>query len=130
MSRYVLDTHALLYHLEAPKKLGRKARAAFKRVDEGTSRALVPAATVAEVIILRELGRVGIGLPELKVVFEETPAFEFLPLDLSQLDLFATLAAIRDPFERLIISAAKASEARLITRDQTIGESGLVETLW
>ncbi len=34
------------------------------------------------------------------------------------------------PFDRLVVSAARALGARLITRDGVIQESGLVETIW
>jgi PIN domain nuclease of toxin-antitoxin system len=37
---------------------------------------------------------------------------------------------MRDPFDRLIVSAARAIGAALLTRDGGIAESGLVETMW
>ena len=128
--RYVLDTHACVFMLAAPRKLGREARGAIGRVEVGRDQAWLPAAVVAEVLILRDLGRVRIGLPELKRAFEGAPGFHFLPLDLPQLDQFASLAAVRDPFDRLIVGAARALGATLITRDSALEEVGLVETVW
>jgi PIN domain nuclease of toxin-antitoxin system len=127
---YVLDTHACVFMLTAPRKLGGAARAALGRVEAGRERAWVPAAVVAEVLILRDLGRVRIGLPELRKATESAPGFGFLPLDLAQLDQFAALVQMRDPFDRLIVSAARAIGAALLTRDGSIAESGLVETMW
>lgn len=116
--------------LAAPRKLGARARAALQRVEAGTDEAWVPAAVVAEILILRGLGRVGIGIPELRSTMESTPSFRFSPLDLPQLDEFAALVVLSDPFDRLVVSAARALGARLITRDGVIQESGLVETIW
>jgi len=130
MPRYVLDTHACVFSLVAPKKLGLKAQRALQSVETGGSVAWVPAAVVAEIVLLRELGRIEIGLAHLKTAMEEAPGLRFLPLDLRQLDEFAALGAIRDPFDRLIVSASRALEARLLTRDRSIGELGLVQTLW
>lgn len=130
MPRYVLDTHACVFSLVAPKKLGIKARRALQSVETGGGVAWVPAAVVAEIVLLRELGRIEIGLAHLKTAMEEAPGLRFLPLDLRQLDEFAALGAIRDPFDRLIVSASRALEARLLTRDRSIGELGLVQTLW
>jgi PIN domain nuclease of toxin-antitoxin system len=130
MPRYVLDTHACVFSLVAPKKLGSKARRALRSVETGEGVAWVPAAVVAEIVLLRELGRIEIGLAHLKTAMEEAPGLRFLPLDLHQLDEFAALGAIRDPFDRLIVSASRALEAKLVTRDRSIGELGLVQTLW
>jgi PIN domain nuclease of toxin-antitoxin system len=128
--RYVLDTHACLFMLAAPRKLGREARAALGRVEAGREQAWVPAAVVAEILILRDLGRVRIGLPEIKRATESAPALRFLPLDLPQLEHFATLASLRDPFDRLIVSAARAMDAALVTRDGGVADSALVATVW
>ena len=128
--RYVLDTHACVFMLTAPRKLGRLARKALEDVEAGRDEALAPAAVVAEVLVLRGLGRVGVGLPELRRAMEASPGFRFLPLDLPQLDEFAALAAIRDPFDRLIVSATRSVRGTLITRDGALADSGLVETLW
>jgi len=127
---YVLDTHSCVFMLTAPRKLGRAARAALERVEAGRDRAWLPAAVVAEVLILRDLGRVRIGLPELRKATDSAPGLGFLPLDLPQLDQFAALASLRDPFDRLIVSAARAIGAALVTRDGTVADSGLVETVW
>ena len=128
--RYVLDTHAFVFMLVAPRKLGHEAREALGRVESGRAQAWVPAAVVAEVVILRDLGRVRVGLPELRKAMESAPSLRFLPLDLPQLDQFAALTALRDPFDRLIVAAARATGGALVTRDGDIAESGLVETVW
>jgi len=130
MPRYVLDTHACVFSLVAPVKLGAKARRVLRSVETGAGVAWVPAAVVAEIVLLRELGRIEIGLGHLKTAMEQAPGLRFLPLDLRQLDEFAALGAIRDPFDRLIVSAARVLEAKLVTRDLSIGEHGLVQTLW
>lgn len=127
---YVLDTHACVFALGAPAKLGKKARTAMQAVEEGRGEAWIPAAVVAEIVLLRELGRIGIGLAHLKTSMEEAPGLRFLPLELRQLDEFAALGAIRDPFDRLIVSAARAVGAKLVTRDRSLGELALVQTVW
>ena len=128
--RYVLDTHACVFALSAPHKLGRRARAALKQVENGRAEAWIPAAAVTELLLLRELGRTEIGYSELRATFETAPSLRFLALDLEQLDQFVALASIRDPFDRLLVSAARSLGAPLLTRDQSLGESGLVSVVW
>lgn len=130
MPDVVLDTHACVYALVAPDRLGKAARRVLKQVEAGQAVAWIPAAVVAEIVLLRELGRIRIGLPELKSAVEGASSLRFLTLDLRQLDEFAAHGGIRDPFDRLIISACRAVDAWLVTRDEALQESGLVRTLW
>jgi PIN domain nuclease of toxin-antitoxin system len=130
VARIVLDTHALVYALATPHKLGRAARAAIGRVESGRDEGWIPAAVVAEVVLLRELGRTDIGLAQVRTALARVPQLRFLAMDIEQLDQFAGLGMIRDPFDRLILAAARALEARLMTRDQALADSGLVEAVW
>jgi PIN domain nuclease of toxin-antitoxin system len=47
-------------------------------------------------------------------------------------DAFTSIdrAAIADPWDRLIVATALALEIPLVTRDQAIQRSGVVETIW
>ena len=130
MADYLLDTHAFVLSLVAPAKLGRRARAAAGRIDAGRDQGWIPAAVVAEVILLRELGRIGIGFPEVQATIEESPSLHFLPLDLQQMDIFSSLSGVRDPFDRLILSAARSIGAKLITKDEALSASGLIQVVW
>lgn len=129
MANYVLDTHACLFALAAPKKLGQRARRALDQADQKGHTVWLPAAVAAEVVLLKELGRTALGLPALREAFERT-CWRFLPLDLRQVDEFAGLSAIRDPFDRLIVAAARSVGAKLVTRDARLEELGLVEIVW
>jgi PIN domain nuclease of toxin-antitoxin system len=130
MITYVLDTHAFVLTLTAPKKLGRDAARAMRRVEAGQDQAWLPAVAAAEVALLHQLGRTGIGIAEMKAALADAPGIRLLPLDLPQLETFATLTSVRDPFDRLIVSAALATSSRLLTKDVALAESGLVQVVW
>lgn len=102
----------------------------MKSVEEGRSVAWVPAAVAAEVILLRELGRIGIGLPELRAAMEQAPGLRFLSLEMRQLDEFVALGSVRDAFDRLIVAAARTLDAKLVTKDDNLQQLGLVQTIW
>jgi PIN domain nuclease of toxin-antitoxin system len=69
-------------------------------------------------------------MPQLRETLDAVPGLRFLPLGLDQLDQFVSLTAIRDPFDRLIMSAARTLGAELISRDEQLGASGLVRIVW
>ena len=127
---YVLDTHALVFALTAPSKLGAGARKAFRQIESGRHIAWIPAVVAAELTLLHELGRIRIGLSELKDAMEGVPSLRFLPLDLGQIDDFAALGSMREAFDRFIVAATRSVGGKLITRDQRIIDAGLVQTVW
>jgi PIN domain nuclease of toxin-antitoxin system len=126
---YVLDTHALLWHVRG-RRVGRAAERALREIDRGASRALIPAIVPIEIALLRERGRSGVGIPELEATFERNPALQVLPLDLGQAREFALLPSVRDPFDRLVVAAARVARCALVTADEQIAASGLVRVVW
>lgn len=130
MTNYVLDTHAFVLSLAAPKKLGREAARILRRIERGQDQAFLPAVAAAEIALLHDLGRTDIGVAELKAALVDAPSVRFLPLDLAQVESFATLHAVRDPFDRLIVAAALATGSRLLSKDTALAESGLVHVVW
>lgn len=57
-------------------------------------------------------------------------AFKLLALDLAQAVEFSRLQSVRDPFDRLVVAAARANDVPLVTADTAIHGSALVETIW
>jgi PIN domain nuclease of toxin-antitoxin system len=129
MAEYLLDTHACLFALAAPKRLGRAARRALEQAEAKRETVWLPAVAAAEVVMLKELGRTSLGLPDLRSALDDT-CWRYLPMTLDQIDEFAALAAIRDPFDRLIVAAARCAGAKLITRDERLRELGVVDIVW
>jgi PIN domain nuclease of toxin-antitoxin system len=128
--RFILDTHAFVWALVSPARLGRKASAAFARMEAGDAELLLPAAALAEVCLLQEAGRIPIGLTEAQAALRPGGPLWLLPLDQDQLEQFALLGSVRDIFDRFILAAARTVDAPLVTRDREIAGSHLVRTLW
>jgi len=91
---------------------------------------LVPAIVGIELALLRGAGRKTVGVPQLEALVAAQPAFVVLPLDLVQTKEFALLETLHDPFDRMIVAAARVAGTPLITADMGIRESALVEVVW
>lgn len=130
MNRVVVDTHALVWHLSLPKRLGSGARRLLKQADLGKVIVMVPAIVVVELTLLREAGRRVVGPAEVQALLAQYASFELLPLDLAQATELALLGSLFDPFDRLVVAAARALDATLLTADQRISESGLARVVW
>jgi len=128
--RACIDTHALVWYVLKPGRLGRRARRVLAGADTGRTQVLVPAIVAVEVSVLRDTGRKTIGVSQLEALLKVQPAFALLAVDLAQAIEFSHLAAIRDPFDRLIVAAARVNGVPLVTADTAIHESALVYAIW
>lgn len=130
MKRACIDTHALVWHLSKPKRLGRAAARILREADAGRAEILVPAIVPIELTLLREAGRKVVGAPQVEALLSVQPGFRLAPLDMTQAMEFALLQQIDDPFDRMVVAAARAAGAPLITADGEIRATALVQTIW
>lgn len=130
MKAFVLDTHTLVWYLSAPKRLGKSARRSLASVDKGKARALIPAVVLVELALLREAGRRVIGTLEVEAAMKVNSNVCLHPMDLAQAKEFGLLGSLPDPFDRLVVAAARSAEAPLLSADGVIQASGLAPVLW
>lgn len=129
--RFVLDTHPLIWHLAGRSdRLGPAAHAALQRVDSGRAVGLIPAIVIAELVYLSERGRVSISLLDVLAEIDRGENLQIVPLTREQLEELPHLTAIPEIHDRLIVAAARVSQAQLITKDQQILASHLVAVVW
>lgn len=129
----VTDTHALVFHAAGgSRRLGQKAAAFFERCERGDATLYVPAAVMWECGLLARVARVNLRR-SVRGFFDDlfsNPAYQ--PLDVTPEHVFLAdeLRFTRDPFDGLIVAAARTIGLPLITRDTTIRESATVPILW
>lgn len=127
------DTHALVYHVMGQnRKLGRRARVVFDRVERGLDTLLIPFTVLEEVMLLSEAGKVRLPIPfrDLLISFMQAENFELGLNDAQLLLEAAALTGIKDPYDRLIVAQARVAGMPLITGDEEIQNSRLVRIVW
>jgi PIN domain nuclease of toxin-antitoxin system len=128
----VTDTHALLYHAAANARLGRHAAAHFERAEARRAIVYVPAAVMWEVALLARGGRASLRRTPRDFFADlfTNPAYQ--PYDLTPSQIFDAddLRFNRDPFDALIVAAARDLALPLLTRDADIGASGTCRVIW
>lgn len=130
MKTYVLDTHALVWFLTVPEKLGRGARRALTDISAARAHGVVPVSTLLEVCLLRERKRTRLNVAAITEAFQDMPQVRFLALDHEQAREYEALSLLTDPFDRMIVAAARHVAAPLVTADSLITDSGLVHVVW
>jgi PIN domain nuclease of toxin-antitoxin system len=129
MERVVADTHAIVWHLTAPRKVGAAARRAFAAADDGRWLCCVPAIALVEISLLNERGRTDVSLGDVLQALAGRPGYAVLGLDAEQALEFVGLRGIQDPMDRLVVAAARATRSRLVSVDDAMDGFG-VERLW
>jgi PIN domain nuclease of toxin-antitoxin system len=128
----VADTHALLFHAAGSHTLGRGAVAHFERCERQQALLYVPVAVIWEVGLLARASRINLRRP-VQVFFEDlfsSPAYHPFALTPEQVYLADELRFTRNPFDALIVAAARTLALPLLTRDRDIRESGAVRVIW
>lgn len=132
MTAAVCDTHALLYHAGGDRRLGRRAATLFAACEAREAVLYVPVAVLWEISLLTRRGRIDLGRPLAGFIDDlfDNPAYQSIDLGVEQVILADEHRPNADPFDALIVAAARLLDLPLVTRDREIAESALVETLW
>ncbi len=78
---------------------------------------------------ISEKGRTQIDYWELVARLQDSQTFEVLPLDLSILARMRNLNMF-ELHDHIIVATALSLEARLVTKDDAIRDSSIVECIW
>ncbi len=134
MRELVTDTHAFLWHLYLPRRLGAAAREAFAESDAGKARIFIPALVVAECLMVIKKGRLpGVDLGKLLGHLDAaTDSDNYVLSDLSAKMVLDShpFDEIPDIFDRLIVVEARTRKLPLLSRDPVIRASGIVPIVW
>ena len=130
---YVSDTHALVFFASGnASRMSKRCHQIFRRAEQQRDRVHVPMVCFFELALLLERGRLKISLPfeEWHERVAQFPGLPIEPLLWEDIREARGLAALVDPFDRLIGGTAIRLDAPLITADERIRVSGMVRTVW
>jgi PIN domain nuclease of toxin-antitoxin system len=129
----LLDTHVLLWWLEAGGRLPRNQRDVIDRAVAGQATLLVSDISLWEIATLHELGRIRLRLSLREWLERATapPLVQRVGISPAVAAEVASLPATfpRDPADRIIVSTARIRGATLLTSDRRIAAAGIVPTL-
>lgn len=126
----VLDTHAWVWWVTKPSKLGKKARKAI----ESASEVGLSAISIWELAMLVTRGRIRLDRGTTEWVRDalDVQRLRVLPVDAAVALTAATLgdAIHYDPADRIIVATALDTGRPLVTKDAAITDSGIVRCVW
>jgi len=127
--RILLDTHAFLFWVYAPERVGPSARQA---IADRTNQIFWSVASSWEVAIKGGLGKLRLDGPVEEVVPAELldQGFALLPIDHADVLAVANLPRIHgDPFDRLLVAQARGNSLTLASADRRLRDYG-IPVIW
>jgi len=118
---YLLDTHTLLWWLDAPENLSREAYNLLYRKEE---KIFISPLNSWEIMIKHMRGKLPLSKNySIKLLCEE---FDVLSLGMEETFLLKSLPFHhKDPFDRMLVAQAMAHKLIIITRDPNIPRYGV-----
>jgi PIN domain nuclease of toxin-antitoxin system len=126
VSRFLLDTHAMVFWLSKPARLSRRA---LKELKDDGNEFFVSIMSLLEVRGLNEINRIRVPLSEITDYFQNTDRFSLLVFDERVLGCTENVST-RDPFDRVILATALAHNLILLTADRWMAEHFPSQVLW
>jgi PIN domain nuclease of toxin-antitoxin system len=112
-----LDTHAVVWLYAG--ELESFSAAILAEIETADLR--ISPAVLLEIRLLQEIGRIEIGPDEVLPVLQRDIGLTVCPIPFSEVVRAAYVESwTRDPFDRLIVSQAKAGKGKLISKDRKI----------
>jgi len=130
MALFIADTHSLAWYFTKSKKLGRKALQVFRDSTSGEGIIIVPTVVLAEIMDISEKKRIKVDYEEILERIENSNNFEIYSLDVDVLRVARNITTIPELHDRIVIATAKLLDAKLLTKDENIQKSGIVEIVW
>ena len=126
---YVVDAHAIIWYFIDDSRLSQNARQAFEQtITAGVI--IIPTIVLAEIMYISQKGRISITFEETLSHIEMYENFHIAALELDILKVAASISADLEMHDRLIVATTLHFDAHLITKDEQITQSEVVNTVW
>lgn len=128
--RFVVDTHALWWYLRSPERLSVAASAIFRLAETGNAIIVVPAIVIAEFYYLSaKLGQ-PFSPADLLEIIASVDGIELSDLGRRQLEMLDRILDVPEMHDRLIAAESIAFGASVVTRDEMLAASDMIDTVW
>lgn len=127
---HVVDTHAIVWHLEDSSQLSAAVRSIFA---DPVVVLVVPTIVLAEMRYLTSAGRTSVSWNDVLAGISADARFLMNDLDAETVLMMPTNLEIHDAIicaTALLLAESTGDEVAVVTRDRAIRNSALVETVW
>ena len=125
---YVTDTHSFIKYLTEDKELGKAAENIFISRDNMKEIIIIPAIVLIEAMYICEKKKTVISFDQVLEKLRISSNYQVFPLD-ERIVLVCRSMKLSDPHDRIIVATSKLLNCPVITKDDEIKNSRVVETI-
>jgi len=129
MKRYVIDTQALIKHLNGVKVISDQIDEIMTGADNGDNIIIIPSVVIFEIGYLYEKKRIPISVPDIEMILDDSINYMEERLSIDIIKAAFTIMDIPELHDRLIAATALYLKSPLITNDPEILKSQFVECI-
>ena len=134
MSRYVTDTHALIWHLYSDSKLSPTCQAIFARADAGEDAIVIPTIVLIETLYLAEKKRIPDDAMRrsLALILAGADNYQVASLDMTVVHAMSRIdrATVPELPDRIIAATALGLGLPLLSRDFSVTSVSILTVIW
>lgn len=130
MNVFLLDTHALYWHLFRPQKLSSPARRTIADGEAGLVQLVISHIVLAELyFLLKKLGK-ELDFPAALAAIRRNPYYSMEPVAMDDIEKLPAYLEVPEMHDRLLVAATNRLGGTLVTKDAIIQASPQVKWLW
>ena len=129
ISRYLIDTYALYWHLTEPSKLSDAVQQIFEEAYRGNCTLIVSPIVLLELYAVIRKWSASVDF-EAELAHLGQEPYQIEPISVDDLRLLDRLIAIPELHDRLINATAVRLGILVVTKDATIRAAAVVESIW
>jgi PIN domain nuclease of toxin-antitoxin system len=126
---YLADTITIVRHFSKTGKIGGSAREIISGVEHGEHHLFISIISLVEIMYLSQKKRIKISLEETLERINESDNYSVVDLT-AQIVSLAENIQFPEIFDRLIIATAKYLGIPMLTSDEEISATDIIETIW
>jgi PIN domain nuclease of toxin-antitoxin system len=126
---YLADTVTVIRHFSRQGKLGAKAKSILEAVDANKDRLFISFFSFFEIMYSFEKNRIDLSPEDAYRKIIKSSNYKIVPFDMDIVKQAKKTHGL-ELHDRIIVASALYLNLPLITCDQSIMESGIIETIW
>jgi PIN domain nuclease of toxin-antitoxin system len=127
---YVADTHALVWFFTNSPTLGQTALHLMREADAGREVIIIPTIVLGELMSICQSGKAPLDFSTTLARLETGDNYQIVSLDLATIKLASNIQAELEMHDRFIVATAQLFNVPVLTKDQKITDSGIVNIVW
>ncbi len=127
---FVVDAHTLAWFISKDSRISEAASVILRKAESSEVEVLVPTIVLAELLYVAQKKKISLGIEEVLKRIGKGGNFVIVPFDFPICERVMKLPHDLELHDRIIVATARIYAAKVLTKNEKITKSGVVEVIW